>query len=188
VRAAIPRAPDTIETMTNTTKEETQAAYAVAANKQAAYAVAANKQAEDAIIAQALEILSARQLGGPIISCAADTADYLRLRIADRNCEVFTVLFLDVRNRILAVDDLFIGSISSAHVYPREIVLKVIAYNAANVILCHNHPSGDCTPSGCDRATTKKIQTVLRAMDVTVFDHVIVSRTGHYSFADHSIL
>ncbi len=108
------------------------------------------------------------------LACPAQTVDYLRARLRDYAYEVFACLMLDNRNRVIALRELFRGTIDGASVYPREVVKQALADNAAAVILVHNHPSGVAEPSRADIAITEKLQQALALVDIRVLDHVIV--------------
>lgn len=114
--------------------------------------------------------------------------DYLTHNLRERKREVFMVIFLDGQNQIIKMEELFTGSLTTSAIYPREVVQKVLDHDAASVILVHNHPSGSLTPSGSDRAVTKKLQVALAAIDVEILDHLIVGGNDFFSFADHRLL
>ncbi len=115
-------------------------------------------------------------------------AQYLSQLLRQLPYECFYVLYLDTQNQLISCDELFRGTINSANVYPREIIREVIKYNAASVILSHNHPSGIATPSDADRRITQRIVDALALIDVTVLDHFIIGQNDPYSFADHGLL
>ncbi len=144
---------------------------------------------KDAVIEAAIGFLEekARQYGEALTSPTA-TRQYLQLRIGDQEREVFTVLFLNNQHEVIAVEDLFQGTIDSAAVYPREVVKSALAHNAAAVIFGHNHPSGVVEPSSADRRITERLKSSLALLDIRVLDHVIVSTKGHYSFAESGLL
>ena len=96
-------------------------------------------------------------------------------------------IFLDTRNRILAIEKLFMGSLTSASVYPREIVKKVLSHKAGAAVITHNHPSGNTQPSSEDKQITKKVAMALAAIDVSLHDHIIVG-DGYYSFSEHGLM
>jgi DNA repair protein RadC len=116
------------------------------------------------------------------------TADYLAVHYSDRPAEVFTCLFLDNKHRLLAIEDLFHGTIDGASVYPHEIARRCLAHNAAAVFLAHNHPSGVTTPSPSDLSITAKIKDTLVLLDVRVLDHFIVGGGTAASFAAAGLL
>lgn len=101
--------------------------------------------------------------------------------------ESFHCLFLDSKNRLIAIEKLFTGSIASSQVYPREIIKRAIALKAAAVIFVHNHPSGDPTPSSADASLTMKIGVLLKCMDLTLHDHIIIGE-GYHSMADSGFM
>ena len=107
--------------------------------------------------------------------------DYLKLRLADRDHEVFYGLFLDAQNRLIADVELFRGTLSQTSVYPREIVKAALGYNAAGVIFAHNHPSGVSEPSHSDTHLTDMLKKTLALEEVRTIDHFIVG-------GDHSPL
>jgi DNA repair protein RadC len=100
---------------------------------------------------------------------------YLQLHLARRQHEVFAVLFLDSQNRLIALEELFRGTLTQTSVYPREVVLRALHHHAAAVVLAHNHPSGSVQPSRADEALTQTLKAALALVDVRVLDHVIVA-------------
>ena len=100
--------------------------------------------------------------------------DYFKALLRHEPHEVFGCLFLDTRHRMLAFEVLFRGSIDSASVYPRQVVKRALAHNAAAVIFCHNHPSGISEPSQADRTLTRRLIQALDLIEVRVLDHFIV--------------
>ena len=109
----------------------------------------------DKTILRALAILERRLTQpGQVLNSPRAVSDYLRLMLADTPHEVFTCLFLDTQNRVLATEPLFRGTLAQTSVYPREVVKRALAHNAAGVILAHNHPSGVSEPSQADRWLT----------------------------------
>ncbi|TWG85796.1 DNA replication and repair protein RadC [Cupriavidus gilardii J11] len=111
--------------------------------------------------------------------------DYLRLSLANRPYEVFLCLFLDARNRLLAAEELFRGSLTQASVYPREVARQALAHNAASVIVAHNHPSGHPMPSQADIDITRVLARSLALIDVHLLDHFVVAGSHTYSLAEH---
>lgn len=132
---------------------------------------------DEAVVAAAFRILSARVGRGSVLSSPAVTRAYVALRFAGLEHEMFSCLYLNVRNRVLACEDLFRGTLDGASVYPREVVKRVLAHNAAAVILVHNHPSGSPDPSQADDLITRRLQQALALIDVRVVDHLIVGET-----------
>jgi DNA repair protein RadC len=121
-----------------------------------------------------------------------DTPDavkhYLQLHLSARQHEVFAVLFLDVQNRLLALEELFRGTLSQTSVYPREVVLRALHHQAAAVVLAHNHPSGTVQPSRADEMLTQTLKTTLALIDVRVLDHVIVAPGEALSMAERGLM
>lgn len=113
---------------------------------------------------------------------------YLQTRLKASQREQFVVLVLDNQNRLIHDEVLFLGSINVAAVYPREVVKLVLAYNGANVILAHNHPSGIAEPSEADKLITQKIVSALALIDVAVLDHVIIASSNSVSFAERGLV
>ncbi|MFN8696026.1 MAG: RadC family protein [Burkholderiales bacterium] len=114
--------------------------------------------------------------------------DYLRLSLAQRPHEVFVAVFLNTQHRVIAVEELFRGSLSQTSVYPREIVKRALAHNAAAVIFAHNHLSGEATPSQADRNLTRTLSDALALVDVQVLDHFVVAPGASLSFAEQGML
>ena len=115
--------------------------------------------------------------------------DYLRLHLAGLRHEVFFALWLDAQNRLIAAEELFRGTLTQASVYPREVVKKALAHNAAAVVLAHNHPSGVAEPSAADSQLTRELKQALVLIDVRVLDHFIVAGTASpLSFAERGLL
>jgi DNA repair protein RadC len=101
---------------------------------------------------------------------------------------VFAVLFLDSQNRLLALEELFRGTLSQTSVYPREVVLRALHHHAASVVLAHNHPSGVAEPSRADEALTQSLKAALALVDVRVLDHFIVTRDRAASMAEMGLV
>ncbi len=121
------------------------------------------------------------------ISSSSDAGDAIGYRLRDRQCEVFACLFLDSGHRVLAFREMFRGSINRATVHPREVVKEALYLNAAAVILAHNHPSGESTPSGEDVNLTGRLEKALRLIDIRVLDHLVIGETI-FSFADAGMI
>lgn len=111
---------------------------------------------------------------GAVIDNPEATRRFLQAQLRDAAQEVFAVLFLDQRHRVLAFERLFFGTINQSAVHPREVVKAVLRHNAAAVILAHNHPSGVAEPSSADREITLRLRDALNLIDVRVLDHMIV--------------
>jgi DNA repair protein RadC len=142
---------------------------------------------------QAVLELARRALGeelqaGATLSSPQAVKQYLQLLLAPKPCECFAVLFMDVKNRLIACEELFRGTLTHTSVYPREVVKAALAHNAASVILAHNHPSGNCEPSQADHVLTDALKKALALVDVRVLDHFVVAGAQVYSFAEHGQL
>lgn len=144
---------------------------------------------DDKVIARALGILERRagkpgRLMGDAVTCGA----FFRLRLGGEGREHFEVAFLDTRNRLIAVERLFSGTVNGAVVTPRIVVQRALALNAAAVIVAHNHPSGDPEPSRADCVITTQLKSVLQMVDVRLLDHFIVTATESVSLAARGLL
>jgi DNA repair protein RadC len=116
------------------------------------------------------------------------TADYLRVRLAQLDHEVFCVIYLTKRHQFIACEDLFRGTIDGASVHPREVVKEALKHNAAAVILAHNHPSGVAEPSQADIDITNRLKKALDLVDIHVLDHLIVAGGDTVSFAERGLV
>jgi len=143
--------------------------------------------AEQDIIEQAKAILDKRIRHGEAMSTPAQTQDFLRLELSQEKAEVFGVLFLDNRHRVISFDRMFNGTIDGASVYPREVARRALEHNAAAVILAHNHPSGITDPSEADKQITMRLKDTLALIDVRVLDHIIVG-DNTISFAEMGLI
>jgi DNA repair protein RadC len=114
--------------------------------------------------------------------------DYLQLQLGSRKHEIFAVLFLDSQHRLIALEELFRGTLTQTSVYPREVVIRALALNAASVVLAHNHPSGAAEPSRADEMLTHTLKTTLALVDVRVLDHFVVTSTQALSMAEMGLL
>lgn len=112
------------------------------------------------------------------------THHYLANRLMDKDREIFMVIFLDNQNHVINCEEMFVGTYNSVEVHPREVARKALQYNAAALILAHNHPSGLAEPSQADRALTKKIEQVCELIDVRVIDHLVIGKGEYVSFAE----
>ena len=136
-------------------------------------------------IRRAINLLD-KYLRQPGIAFTSSTAarDWLRLQLAGQEREVFMVLYLDNQHRLLESETLFSGSINHVQVHPLEVVKSALRFNAAAVVLAHNHPSGDPEPSQCDRNITNRLKEALALVDVKTLDHLVVGQDGVVSFAE----
>ncbi|CUA98203.1 RadC-like JAB domain [Thiomonas bhubaneswarensis] len=126
--------------------------------------------------------------GSPVLGSPIAAGAYLRLWIGAADREIFAALFLDTQNRLIEAEELFRGTLAETSVYPREVLRFALRHNAASVLLAHNHPSGAAEPSVADRTLTTALRDALALVDVRVADHLIVTRSATYSFADHGLL
>ncbi|MEN9779902.1 MAG: RadC family protein [Burkholderiaceae bacterium] len=113
---------------------------------------------------------------------------YLQLHLGQRTHEVFAVMFLDTQNRLIALEELFRGTLTQTSVYPREVAVRALHHHAAAVVLAHNHPSGAVQPSRADEALTQSLKAALALLDVRVLDHIIVAPGQALSFAERGLL
>lgn len=140
-------------------------------------------------IQEALSLLE-RQLREPgaAFTSSSSVRDWLRLQLTLGEREEFTVLFLDNQHRLIAHETLFLGTINSMTVYPREVVKAGLKHNAAAAVLAHNHPSGYAEPSGADRQMTTRLQQALELVDVRLLDHLVVGGMEIVSFSERGWL
>ncbi|MFM2053296.1 MAG: hypothetical protein RL456_1333 [Pseudomonadota bacterium] len=137
-----------------------------------------------AVLELARRTLSAELGRRPVFDSPRAVREYLALQLADLPHEVFAVLFLDAQHRLIAFEPMFRGTLTQTSVYPREVLKRALALNAAAVILAHNHPSGLAEPSSADRALTRSLDAALKVIDVRVLDHLVVGRGQVVSFAE----
>lgn len=123
-----------------------------------------------------------------VLSSPRQVRDYLCLKLGALPREVFVVLFLDAQNRVLAQEELFVGTLMQTSVYPREVVKRALHHNAAAVIFAHNHPSGIAQQSRADELLTKALKQALALVDVRVLDHFVVAGNSTLSFAERGLL
>ncbi|HEX8962368.1 MAG TPA: DNA repair protein RadC [Rhodocyclaceae bacterium] len=126
---------------------------------------------------------------GELLSSPGAVRDWLRLQLAALPHEVFCALWLDSRNRLIAFEELFRGTLTKTSVYPREVVKRALACNASAAVFAHNHPSGVAEPSGADEMLTRSLRQALSLVDIKLLDHFIVA--GHaapLSFAERGLL
>lgn len=144
---------------------------------------------ERAVIDAALAILRARlRLPGGYANSPLAAHAVALLHYAHHDIEGFGVMFLDAQNGVIAIEELFRGTLTQTSVYPREVVRAALRHNAANVILMHNHPSGLPVASAADRALTRALQEALATVDVRTVDHLIVAGDRVLSFAERGLL
>ncbi len=143
------------------------------------------KQAE---IAAVLEIarrsLHSELAQRPVFDAPEAVRRYLSLQLGGLGHEVFAVLFLDAQHRLIALEEMFRGTLTQTSVYPREVVKRGLALGAAAVILAHNHPSGVAEPSRADELLTQALQSALNLVDIRVLDHFVVGMGEVISMAE----
>ena len=147
-----------------------------------------NQLADNAVIQEALNILTTRmKQPQTYITSPEDVKNFLRLKLAEKEHEIFSVMFLDNRHGVIKYEEMFRGTIDGASVFPREVVKVALSCNAAAVILAHNHPSGVAEPSRADEAITKRLKDALALVDVRVLDNLIVGNDV-VSFAERGLM
>ncbi|MBC8527568.1 MAG: DNA repair protein RadC [Candidatus Cloacimonetes bacterium] len=133
--------------------------------------------------------LKERIIGKEIkLKSSKEVYDYLFQSMQKNKKEIFKVLFLDAKNKIINTEDLFEGSLNSSVVYPREIMKKAIEYNAVSLIFVHNHPSGNPEPSQSDKDITKNLVNAGKVMQIKILDHIIIGDNRYFSFADDGLI
>lgn len=125
---------------------------------------------------------------GAAFTSSSSVRDWLRLQLATLDREAFTVLWLDNQHRLISHDTLFLGTINSITVHPREVVKSGLKNNAAAAVLAHNHPSGEAEPSQADRLITERLKQALDLVDIRLLDHLVVGGMDIVSFAERGWL
>lgn len=125
---------------------------------------------------------------GDAIQSVADTRRYLTARMRHHAHEVFAVLFLDNKHRVIHFEELFFGTIDSSSVHPRQIVKRALYHNAAAAIAAHNHPSGIAEPSRADELLTARLKEALALVDVRLLDHIVIGDSQTISLAERGLL
>jgi DNA repair protein RadC len=123
-------------------------------------------------------------IGKDAVSNSRELFDYLKGKIRDKTRECFLAVFLDTKNRVLAMETLFEGTLNASSVYPREVIRAALQHRAAALIFAHNHPSGDPAPSAEDAAITRQLVLAGRLMGITVHEHLVMGDGRYFSFAD----
>ena len=140
------------------------------------------------IISAARTALARRVRRGTEMNSPHVVRDFLKLKLAGLDHEVFCAIFLDTRHRMIEYREIFRGTIDGATVYPREVVKEALMRNAAAVIFAHNHPSGVAEPSEADRSITNKLAKALALVEIRVLDHLVVAGDSCVSFAERGLL
>lgn len=125
---------------------------------------------------------------GHVLSSWTALLDYCRLKMAQEKVEQFRILFLNQKNELIADEVQQVGTVNHTPVYPREVIKRALELSAPSIILAHNHPSGDPTPSKADIDITKQIVEAGRALGIAIHDHLIIGKFGHYSFKSNGLL
>jgi DNA repair protein RadC len=141
-----------------------------------------------AVMEMARRALKEKLDRGSALGSPQAVRDYLRLKLQDRPHEIFVGVFLDAQNRVLAVEELFRGTLTQTSVYPREVVKRALHHNAAALIFAHNHPSGIAEPSRSDETLTQALKQSLALVDVKVLDHFVIGAGAAMSFAERGLL
>ncbi len=147
--------------------------------------------------AKSAQLMAALELGkrylaqklekeGPLTS-PKQAADFLTHQLRDQAREVFAVVYLDTRHQVITYEELFHGTISGATVHPREVVKSALRYNAAAIIIAHNHPSGIAEPSRADATLTARLKEALQMVDIRLLDHLVIGDGEFVSMADRDL-
>jgi DNA repair protein RadC len=144
---------------------------------------------DDSVIRLALDLLRRRfDLKRPHLNSPKCVRDYLTLKLSGMAHEVFVCVFLDAQNRVIECEEMFRGTLTQTSVYPREVVKRALAHNAAAAIFAHNHPSGVAEPSRSDEALTQALKQALALVDVKVLDHFVIGSGTAMSFAERGLI
>ncbi|MBV8617728.1 MAG: DNA repair protein RadC [Curvibacter sp.] len=141
-----------------------------------------------AVLELARRAMAGRLRERQVFQSPGEVQHYLQLQLAGRGHEVFAVLFLDSQHRLLAFEELFRGTLTQTSVYPREVLLRALHHQAAAVVLAHNHPSGNVSPSKADETLTQSLRAALALVDIRVLDHLIVAPGAWTSLAERGLM
>jgi DNA repair protein RadC len=142
----------------------------------------------DEIIYLAREVMSRRLRRGALLTSPKLVRDFLSIRLGTLEHEMFCVMLLDKRHRLIEFVELFRGTIDGASVHPREVVKLALAKNAAALLLCHPHPSGVAEPSQADEYITQRLKDALALVDIRVLDHLIIAGGVVVSMAERGLV
>ena len=137
-----------------------------------------------AVLELARRALAQQLTQKPLFNTPQAVRDYLQLQLGGLHHDVFAVLFLDSQHRLIALEEMFRGTLTQTSVYPREVVKQALTLNASSVVLAHNHPSGTAQPSRADEALTHTLKAALALVDVRVLDHFVVTASQAVSMAE----
>jgi DNA repair protein RadC len=140
------------------------------------------------IRAAALRLTKGEVINRPVLSTWNAIIDYCRAAMAFEDVETFRLLFLDKKNQLIADEKQQVGTVDHTPVYVREVVKRALELSASAIILVHNHPSGDPTPSLADIDMTKKIIVAADKLNILIHDHIIIGRKGHVSFRNLQLI
>jgi DNA repair protein RadC len=138
--------------------------------------------------AAAMRLMRGQVINRPVLNTWSGILDYVRAAMAFHDTEQFRILFLDKKNQLIADEVQQQGTVDHTPVYPREVIKRALELAASAIVLVHNHPSGDPTPSLADIEMTKKIVDAGQRLNLVVHDHVIVGRKGHFSFRSNGLI
>ncbi|WP_022852591.1 RadC family protein [Thermodesulfatator atlanticus] len=124
----------------------------------------------------------------PYLSSAKEVYEYLAHSMMDLKKEIFKAIYLDARHQIIAVEDLFRGTVNESYVYPREVIERALSHHASAIVIAHNHPSGNPRPSHADIRLTKRLFMAAALLNLRLLDHLIVAKEGYFSFAEEGLL
>lgn len=141
-----------------------------------------------AVLEMAQRALGDKLTSGDIMDSPELVRNYLRLTLQNKEHEIFFCIFLDTKNRVIATEELFSGTLTQTSVYPREVVKRTLHHNAAAIIFAHNHPSGVAEPSQADKTLTTSLKQTLALIDVKVLDHFIIGNGTTMSFAENGLI
>ena len=141
-----------------------------------------------AVLEMARRTLGDELKNGDLMDTPELVCNYLRLTLQHKQHEIFLGIFLDTKNRAIATEELFNGTLTHTSVYPREVVKRALHHNAAAMIFAHNHPSGATEPSQADKTLTTSLKQALALIDVKVLDHFIVGNGVTLSFAENGLI
>ena len=147
-----------------------------------------NAVEQDTLIGLALSVLASRHPKGEPLTTPAKMQEYFQLGYGQLEHEVFSLVLLDNRHRLIDVEEMFRGTVDGASVYPREVVKTALKRNASAVVFVHNHPSGIAEPSEADKHITEQLKHALALVGVRVLDHLVVSHESAVSFAQRGLL
>lgn len=143
---------------------------------------------EDEVIHAALHIMESKLIETEFFGALDNATQYFQLRLGSSEREIFSVMFLNSQLQMIVTEDLFFGGLEGAQVFSREVVKAALRCNAAACLFAHNHPSGNPQPSEADRLITQRLIDALELVDVRVVDHIIVTKSQTFSFAQRGLL